>query len=94
MEHVPSGHFSANSAWLQCAVLAHNLIRWTVTLGHVGPIEHATVARTVRMRLIAMPARLVNIAGTMTLRGPLGWPWADWFARRLECLRGLEPAPG
>ena len=27
MEHVPSGHFSANSAWLQCAVLAHNLIR-------------------------------------------------------------------
>ena len=23
MEHVPSGNFSANSAWLQCAVLAH-----------------------------------------------------------------------
>ncbi len=43
------------------------------------------MARTVRMRLIAMPARLVNIAGTETLRGPLGWPGADWFARRLEC---------
>ena len=94
LEHVPSGHFSANSAWLQCAVLAHNLIRWTATLGHVGPIEHTTVARTVRMRLIAMPARLVNIAGTMTLRGPHGWPWAEWFTRRLQCLRGLQPAPG
>jgi hypothetical protein len=94
MEHVPSGHFSANSAWLQCAVLAHNLIRWTATLGHVGPIEHATVARTVRMRLIAMPARLVNIAGTMTLRAPLGWPWADWFGRRLVCLRALQPSTG
>ena len=31
LEHVPSGNFHANSAWLQCAVLAHNLIRWTAT---------------------------------------------------------------
>ena len=44
MEHVPSGHFSANSAWLQCAVLAHNLIRWTTTLGQPGPVERLTVA--------------------------------------------------
>jgi len=89
MEHVPSGNFSANSAWLQCAVLAHNLIRWAATIG-VAPTEHATVARTVRTRLIAVPARLVNLAGTMTLRGPLAWPWAEWFLRRLECLRGLR----
>ena len=33
LEHVPSGNFHANSAWLQCAVLAHNLIRWTTILG-------------------------------------------------------------
>jgi len=89
MEHVPSGNFSANSAWLQCAVLAHNLIRWAATIG-IAPADHATVARTVRMRLIAVPARLVNLAGTMTLRGPLAWPWAEWFLRRLECLRGLR----
>jgi len=91
MEHVPSGHFSANSAWLQCAVLAHNLIRWTATLGHVGPIEHTTVARTVRIRLIAMPARLVDLAGKPTLRGPRAWPSADWFGRRLEILRACSP---
>ncbi len=94
MEHAPSGSFSANSAWLQCAVLAHNLIRWTATIGEVGPVGHATVARTVRTRLIALPARLVNLAGTMTLRGPLNWPWADWFNRRLERLRALAPATG
>ena len=35
--HVPSGHFAANGAWLACAVLAHNLIRWTATLGHLVP---------------------------------------------------------
>ena len=35
LDHVPSGNFHANSAWLQCAVLAHNLIRWTAILGNV-----------------------------------------------------------
>ena len=33
LDHVPSGNFHANSAWLQCAVLAHNLIRWTAIAG-------------------------------------------------------------
>ena len=94
MEHVPSGHFSANSAWLQCAVLAHNLIRWTATLGAPGPVDHLTVARTVRMRLIGVPGRLVNRAGVITLRGPAGWPWAGWFRLRLGHLRALQPAPG
>jgi hypothetical protein len=94
MEHVPSGNFSANSAWLQCSVLAHNLIRWTATAGHEKPVEGRTVARTVRHRLIAIPGRLVNHAGTRTLRGPLNWPWRCWFQQRLADLRGLQPAPG
>ncbi len=94
MEHVPSGNFNANSAWLQCAVLAHNLIRWTTTLGQPSPVERLTVARTVRVRLIAVPGRLVNRAGTITLRGPAGWPWAGWFTHRLERLRAVQPAPG
>ena len=94
MEHVPSGTFSANSAWLQCAVLAHNLLRWTVIIGQPGRVEHLSVARTVRMRLLAVPARLVNRAGALTLRGPLDWPWAQWFERRLAVLRTLQPSTG
>ncbi|HUP86307.1 MAG TPA: IS1380 family transposase [Acidimicrobiales bacterium] len=94
LEHVPSGDFDANSAWLQCTVLAHNLIRWTATLGTPAPVDRLTVARTVRMRLIALPARLVNIAGTLTLRGPKDWPWATWFNQRLDQLRQLQPATG
>jgi hypothetical protein len=94
MEHVPSGNFNANSAWLQCAVLAHNLLRWTATLGDAGPITELTVARTVRTRLIALPGRLVNRAGTSTLRGPRGWPWEMWFYRRLDRLRTLQRPTG
>ena len=94
MEHVPSGNFSANSAWLCCAVLAHNLMRWSATLGQAGPVGHRTVAATMRTRLIAIPARLVNLAGTITMRGPANWPWARWFLRRLTALRSLEPLTG
>jgi hypothetical protein len=89
MEHVPSGNFSANGAWLCCAVLAHNLMRWSVTLGRRSPIDELVVARTVRTRLIAIPARLVNLAGTPTLRAPMRWPWAGWFIARLAALRAL-----
>jgi hypothetical protein len=94
LEHVPSGHFGANGAWLQCALLAHNLIRWSVTLGQASPLDRRTVARTVRHRLIALPGRLVNRAGTPILRGPRNWPWRHWFEARLATLRAIEPATG
>ena len=41
LEHVPSGRFHANSAWLQCAVLAHNLTRWTAAARR-GPHRRST----------------------------------------------------
>ncbi len=94
LEHVPSGNFHANSAWLQCAVLAHNLIRWTATVGQAAPVEQRAVARTIRQQLIAIPGRLVNHAGTPVLRGPLRWPWRHWFSRRLAALRTVQPVPG
>ena len=93
LEHVPSGNFHANSAWLQTAVLAHNLIRWTVHLGGVRVGDELTVARTMRTRLVAMPGRLVNRAGRTTLRLPTRWPWADTFTTALDTLRLLRPAP-
>jgi hypothetical protein len=93
LEHVPSGHFFANSAWLLCAVLAHDLVRWTAMLGELTPKDHLTVARTVRTRFIAMPARLVNRSGVLTLRAPLDWPWRDAFTRALELLRALPLIP-
>jgi hypothetical protein len=93
LEHVPSGNFHANSAWLQCAVLAHNLIRWTTTLGDVRADGELTVARTVRSRLLAVPGRLVNRGGRPTLRLPTRWPWATTFTTALDTLRLLRPAP-
>jgi hypothetical protein len=94
LEHIPSGKFHANSAWLQCAVLAHNLTRWTTMLGTVRAVDQLVVARTVRTRLIALPGRLVNRSGRPTLRLATHWPWASAFVRALGALRDLQPATG
>ena len=93
LEHVPSGNFSANAAWLVCAALAHDLIRWTAMLGEITPEDHLVVARTVRTRFLSVPGRLINISGTPTLRAPLEWPWAKKFTRALDSLRSLPPVP-
>lgn len=92
LEHCPSGNYSANSAWLACAVLAHNLSRWTGLLGDPdGPtLNH----RTIRTRLIAIAATLVNRSGTPTLRLPLDWPWEPQFTATLNALRALPALTG
>jgi hypothetical protein len=89
LEHCPSGRFFANAAWLACAVLAHNLIRWSARLGDVHPGDQLTVARTVRTRVLALPGRLVNRSGTIVLRLPERWPWATTFTRALDQTRTL-----
>jgi hypothetical protein len=93
MEHCPSGDFSANAAWMCCAVLAHNLIRWSAHLGDLVEDNTLVVAATLRTRYFSVPARLVNRSGTPTLRGPTLWPWAASFTRALTNLRGVTFAP-
>jgi len=93
MEHVPSGSFSANAAWLVCAALAHNLIRWGAMLGELVPEGTLVVARTIRTRFLSIPGRLVSPSGRPTLRTPVAWPWAKQFDRALTLLRALPPVP-
>ena len=94
MEHCPSGNFSANGAWLCCAVLAHNLMRWTAALGDLVDADQTlVVARTLRTRYLAVPGRLVNRSGRPTLRMPERWPWALRFNQALADLRAVAFAP-
>lgn len=89
MEHCPSGQFFANAAWLGCAVLAHNLTRWTARLGNVHPEDQLTVTRTIRSRFLALPGRFVNRSGKPVLRLPERWPWATTFTTALNRIRSL-----
>lgn len=92
MTHCPSGRFFANAAWLACAVLAHNIVRWTDHLGGTRHSDQLTRARTIRTRLINMPGRIVNHSRRHILRLPSDWPWARPFTTALTRIRALPQA--
>jgi hypothetical protein len=86
LAHLPSGQFNANAAWLLAATLAHNLLRWTASLG-LGSRDQQTVAKTLRRTLLALPGRLTRSARCWTLHLPAGWPWEHSFQMALARLR-------
>jgi Transposase DDE domain group 1 len=86
LAHLPSGRFAANAAWLLAATLAHNLLRWTASLG-LGYRGQQTVAKTLRRTLLALPGRLTRSARQWRLHLPAGWPWAHSFTMALARLR-------
>jgi hypothetical protein len=75
LAHLPSGRFTANGAWLVCAVMAFNLTRAAATLAG-GVLAKATTA-TIRRTLIAVPARAASSARRLKLHLPKNWPWHD-----------------
>jgi hypothetical protein len=87
LAHLPSGRFAANAAWLLAATLAHNLLRWTASLG-LGVDDQQTVAKTLRRTLLALPGRLTARRGSGGCtcppagRGPTRspWRWRGWAA--------------
>ena len=84
LNHLPSGRFAANGAWL--AVLAHNLARWTARLG-LG--EQVVTTKTLRRRFFSLAGRLTHSARRLTLHLPQRWPWETQFSRALARLRAL-----
>ena len=89
LAHFPSGKFMANAAWAVIAALAHNLLRWTHQLAL--PDQTIRTARTLRRRLLTIPARLARHGRTTRLRMPTRWPWAHDFLAALARLRALPP---
>src|SRR6478609_4569254 len=74
LAHLPSNHFSANAAWLVCAVIAFNLTRAAATLTGAPRLVKATTA-SIRRTLISVPARIASSARRLTLHLPTDWPW-------------------
>ncbi len=73
LAHLPSGSFAANSAWLVCAAIAHNLTRAAGVLAG-GRHTRARTA-TLRDRLITTPARVAHSAHRQIFHLPRAWPW-------------------
>ena len=89
LNHLPSGRFAANAAWLAVQVMAHNLARWTARIG-LG--EQLVTTKTLRRRFFSLAGRLTSSARRLTLHLPQRWPWENQFSSALARLRGL-PLP-
>jgi hypothetical protein len=72
LARLPSGHFTANAAWLTIAAMAHNLLR---AAGALASLPYAKArAATIRRDLIAVAARTARHGrGHITLHLPEGW---------------------
>jgi Transposase DDE domain group 1 len=89
LNHLPSGRFAANGAWLAVTVMAHNLSRWTARIG-LG--EGIVTTRSLRRQLFGLPGRLTRSARKLTLHLPARWPWAERFLDGLTRLRAIPIA--
>ncbi len=100
LRHLPSGNKQVNTAWMWGALLAASIAGWLHQLtgailgddlvaGH-GVRDGKAMIATLRHRLIAIPARLIRHARTLTLRPAPGH--RDLLRDILDRLRAL-PAP-
>ena len=89
LNHLPSGRFAANGAWLAVQVMAHNLARWTqrIALG-----ETVVTTKTLRRRFFSLAGRITRKARQFTLHLPRRWPWESRFVSALIQLRAI-PLP-
>ena len=67
LNHMPSGRFAANGAWLAVQAMAHNLARWTARIG-LG--ERTVITKTLRRRVFALVGRITRSARRLTLHLP------------------------
>jgi hypothetical protein len=86
LNHLPSGRFPANGAWLAVQVMGHNLARWTARIGLGAQI---VTTKTLRRRLFAIAGRLTRSARRLTLHLPARWPWAVGWSAALARLRAI-----
>jgi hypothetical protein len=91
LAHLPSGRFTANSAWLVLAVITFNLTRAAATLTEAPELVRATTA-TVRRKLIHVPARVASSARRITLHLPHAWPWQQAWTHLFDRVAD-PPAP-
>jgi hypothetical protein len=92
LAHIPSGRFGANSAWILCAAIAHNLLRAAGVLA--GDRHTRARGSTLRRRIINVPARLTRPQHRPILHLPTHWPWSrHWLALWHNTIGYSPPLP-
>ena len=89
---LPFHAFTANAAWLELALTAHDIMVWTQLLTLDG--EHAiSEPKRLRYRILHVAGQITRHARRTTLHLPADWPWAAAILRAFKRLNAL-PAYG
>jgi hypothetical protein len=86
--NLPFAEFDANAAWLELALLAHDITVWTQQLCLDG--AHAiSEPKRLRYRILHVAGRLTRHARRITLHLPADWPWKAAITRAFQRLDAL-----
>lgn len=88
---LPSRQYHINTAWLQLALLAQDLLAWMQMLLLTGPLAAAEPKR-LRYQLLHTAARITRSGRRTRLRLAAAWPWAGQLAAAFARLAAL-PRP-
>jgi hypothetical protein len=89
LAHLPSGRFGANSAWVLCAAITHNLLRAAGVLA--GDKHTRARGSTLRRTIINVPARLARPQRRPILHLPTHWPWSRHWLQLWHNTIGHSP---
>jgi hypothetical protein len=85
---LPSREMSVNAAWLTATAIAADLRAWLQLLALDGEEAKAT-PKTLRYRILHVPARLVRGQRKRRLKIPDSWPWAAAIVRAFTRIVAL-----
>ena len=90
-EKLPTADSGRNAAWLQLAALAVTLTAWLRHLALDGDLKTAE-PKTLRFRLLAVPAKIIRHARSRILKIPDTWAWAHDLVNAWDRLQALHPS--
>ncbi len=86
--NLPFHAFTANAAWFELALTAHDIMVWTQLL--TLDSEHAvSEPKRLRYRILHVAAQITRHARRTTLHLPADWPWASAILRAFKRLDAL-----
>ena len=88
LQNLPFSAFAPNQAWLEAALIAHDITVWTQLLLLDGDHQRCEPKR-LRYRLLHVAGRITRHARRLTLHLPADWPWSGAIARAFKRLAAL-----
>lgn len=86
LRNFPCRGYAENTAWLELALTAADLLTWAQALCFTGELARCEPA-TFRYKICAIAAKLTRTARKQTMHLDRDWPWAEHLANAFTRLR-------